>query len=35
MYIDVGSSTVKVYGTGNDGVVLKETKSLPFKNEFN
>ena len=35
LYIDVGSSTVKVYGTGNDGVVLKETKSLPFKNEFN
>jgi len=35
MYIDIGSSTVKVYGAGNDGVVLKETKSLPFKNEFN
>ena len=34
MYIDIGSSTVKVYGAGNYGVALKETKSLPFKNEF-
>ena len=34
MYIDIGSSTVKVYGDGSDGAVLKETKSLPFKNEF-
>ena len=34
MYIDIGSSTVKVYGAGSDGAVLKETKSLPFKNEF-
>ena len=34
MYIDIGSSTVKVYGAGNYGAVLKETKSLPFKNEF-
>ena len=35
MYVDIGSSTVKVYGAGSDGAVLKETKSLPFKNEFN
>ncbi len=33
-YIDIGSSTVKIYTIGEDGVVLRETKSLPFKKEI-
>lgn len=34
MYIDVGSSTVKVYSKNKKGVSLCETRSLPFKKEI-
>ena len=35
IYIDIGSSTVKVYSANKRGVSLHETKSLPFKQEIN
>lgn len=34
LYIDVGSSTVKVYSANKRGVKLHETKSLPFKQKI-
>lgn len=33
-YIEVGSSTVKVYISQDKEIILKETKSLPFKKEI-
>lgn len=34
IYIDIGSSTIKVYAVEEKAVKLQETKSLPFKKEI-
>lgn len=34
IYIDIGSSTIKVYTVEEKAVKLQETKSLPFKKEI-